>query len=95
MFSPHEAMAMLLAVLHAARRSPFDYPYQNFASSGRKEEGEVASKCSEMDNVKQQTRGDRSSLTNRSKNSDTGRKKHSATKGVRLSTTKVFILRSC
>jgi hypothetical protein len=94
MFFAYEAMTVLLAVLHSARRSRFDYPYQNFDRSGRKEEGVVASKCSEMDNVKQQTRGDRSSLTNRSKNSDTGRKKHSAAKGVRLSTKEeVFILR--
>jgi hypothetical protein len=76
-------------------RSPFDYPYQNFDSSGRKELGVVASKCSEMDNVKQQIPGDRSSLTNRSKNSDTRKKKHSATKQMRLSAKEAFILRSC
>jgi hypothetical protein len=58
------------SVPHAAPKSLFDYPYKILNSSGRAEKGVVvvSSECSEMDNAKQQSPRDRSSLTNRSKN---------------------------
>jgi len=62
------AAQLIQLVSNVARRSLFDYPYKISNTRGRKEQGVVPSKCSEMDNAMQQSQGDRSSLTNRSKN---------------------------